>query len=153
MSVGLTLHFLTQNLRHPLIFQSSFTRCVIDAFGFDLSANVGTREGFQVYEDRDTFYTALQAFTQDGENIRFLSNIFYDGDGKIEAGFFVLTKKLLGRRVVGGHAGKNCSDRSRQRLWRNNWSRRRSTKSPHIQLIRASSSSLLQRQVVGYVGV
>lgn len=50
----------------------------------EYSANVGTSGGYPVYEDRDTFYTALTAFTDDADNVRFVSNIVYDDDGEIE---------------------------------------------------------------------
>lgn len=49
------------------------------------SGNVGTSGGYPVYEDRDTFYTALAAFTEDEDNVRFVSNIVYNDDGEIEA--------------------------------------------------------------------
>lgn len=49
------------------------------------STNVGTSGGYPVYVDRDTFYTALAAFTADEDNVRFLSDIVYNDDGRIEA--------------------------------------------------------------------
>lgn len=50
-----------------------------------ISANVGTSGGYQVYDDRDTFYAALVNFTEDEANVRFASNIVYNDDGEIEA--------------------------------------------------------------------
>ncbi|CBN79522.1 similar to Patched domain-containing protein 3 [Ectocarpus siliculosus] len=50
----------------------------------EYSTNVGTSGGYPVYEDRDTFYTALAEFTQDGDNSRFLSDFVYKTDGTIE---------------------------------------------------------------------
>eukprot|EP00752_Nemacystus_decipiens_P003669 g3381.t1 len=49
----------------------------------DLSTHMGASGGFPVYDDPDTFYTALSAFTQDGDNSRFESEIVYDTDGTI----------------------------------------------------------------------
>ena len=49
------------------------------------STNVGTSGGYPVYDDRDTFYTALAAFTADEDNVRFVSDIVYNDDGLIEA--------------------------------------------------------------------
>ena len=49
------------------------------------SANVGTSGRHSVYEDRETFYPALAAFTEDEDNVRFLSDIVYNDDGEIEA--------------------------------------------------------------------
>ncbi|CAM9351148.1 unnamed protein product, partial [Laminaria digitata] len=51
----------------------------------EYSANVGTSGGYPVYDDRDTFYTALAAFTADEDNARFVSDIVYNDDGDIEA--------------------------------------------------------------------
>ena len=50
-----------------------------------ISANVGTSGGYPVYEDRDTFYTALAEFTVDGDNERFQSDLAYNADGETEA--------------------------------------------------------------------
>eukprot|EP00904_Undaria_pinnatifida_P008217 jgi/Undpi1/4525/HiC_scaffold_18.g07879.m1 len=47
-------------------------------------SNVGTLGDYYVYEDRDTFYTALANFTADGENGRFVSDIIYNDDGRIQ---------------------------------------------------------------------
>lgn len=47
------------------------------------STHVGTSGGFPVYDDPDTFYTALSEFTQDGANSRFASGIIYETDGTI----------------------------------------------------------------------
>lgn len=66
-------------LTQPLLSEYTKRVCVF------ASANVGTSGGYPVYEDRDTFYTALAAFTDDEDNVRFVSNIVYDDDGQIEA--------------------------------------------------------------------
>lgn len=50
----------------------------------EYSANVGTSGGHAVYDDRDTFYPALAEFTEEGDNVRFLSDIVYADDGEIE---------------------------------------------------------------------
>lgn len=46
---------------------------------------MGTSGGYPVYEDRDTFYTALADFVVDGDNTRFQDDIVYKDDGEIEA--------------------------------------------------------------------
>lgn len=38
-----------------------------------------------MYEDRDTFYTALTAFLEDKNNTRFVSEIVYNDNGEIKA--------------------------------------------------------------------
>ncbi|CBJ26537.1 conserved unknown protein [Ectocarpus siliculosus] len=48
------------------------------------SANVGTSGGYPVYDDRDTFYTALSAFLADEDNARFLTDVIFDDDGLIK---------------------------------------------------------------------
>ncbi|CBJ26527.1 conserved unknown protein [Ectocarpus siliculosus] len=48
------------------------------------SANVGTSGGYPVYDDRDTFYTALSAFLEDEDNARFLEDVVFDDDGLIK---------------------------------------------------------------------
>lgn len=48
------------------------------------SANVGTSGGYSVYDDRTTFYAALAAFLEDGDNSRFVSDIVYTGDEEIK---------------------------------------------------------------------
>lgn len=45
---------------------------------------MGTLGDYYVYEDRDTFYTALANFTADGDNGRFVSDIIYNDDGQIQ---------------------------------------------------------------------
>lgn len=54
-------------------------------FVFVFSANVGTSSGHSVYEDRDTFYTALTAFLEEEDNTRFVSDIVYNDNGEIKA--------------------------------------------------------------------
>ena len=49
------------------------------------STNVGTSGVNPVYDDRNTFYTALAAFVADEDNMDFASDIVYNDDGKIEA--------------------------------------------------------------------
>ncbi|CAM9391119.1 unnamed protein product [Ectocarpus sp. 12 AP-2014] len=48
------------------------------------SANVGSSGGYQVYDDRDTFYTALSAFLADEDNARFLTDVIFDDEGLIK---------------------------------------------------------------------
>ncbi|CAM9359742.1 unnamed protein product, partial [Ectocarpus fasciculatus] len=48
------------------------------------STNVGTSGGFPVYDDRDTFYTALSAFLGDEDNARFLADVVFDDEGLIK---------------------------------------------------------------------
>ncbi|CAM9737467.1 unnamed protein product [Ectocarpus sp. 13 AM-2016] len=48
------------------------------------SANVGTSAGYPVYDDRDTFYTALSAFLEDEDNARFLADVVFDDEGLIK---------------------------------------------------------------------
>ncbi|CAM9198844.1 unnamed protein product, partial [Ectocarpus sp. 12 AP-2014] len=48
------------------------------------SANVGTSGGYPVYDDRDTFYTALSAFLEDEDNARFLEDVIFNDDGLIK---------------------------------------------------------------------
>ncbi|CAM9850692.1 unnamed protein product, partial [Ectocarpus sp. 12 AP-2014] len=48
------------------------------------SANVGTSGGYPVYDDRDTFYTALSAFLADEDNARFLEDVVFDDEGLIK---------------------------------------------------------------------
>ncbi|CAM9260832.1 unnamed protein product [Ectocarpus sp. 13 AM-2016] len=48
------------------------------------SANVGTSGGYPVYDDRDTFYTALSAFLADEDNARFLTDVIFDDEGLIK---------------------------------------------------------------------
>lgn len=38
-----------------------------------------------MYADRDTFYSALAAFTADEANVRFVPDIVYNDDGEIQA--------------------------------------------------------------------
>lgn len=49
-----------------------------------ISNNFGTVGDFYESARRDTFYQALTKFTQDGENVRFLSNLVFAEDGTIE---------------------------------------------------------------------
>lgn len=55
-----------------------------------ISLHASTFQDYPVYEDRDTFYPALAAFVQDGDNARFLSDIRYDEDGVIAVRAFGL---------------------------------------------------------------
>ncbi|CAM9506157.1 unnamed protein product [Ectocarpus sp. 12 AP-2014] len=48
------------------------------------SANVGTSGGYPVYDDRDTFYTALSAFLEDEDNARFVPDVIFDDEGLIK---------------------------------------------------------------------
>ncbi|CBJ26534.1 conserved unknown protein [Ectocarpus siliculosus] len=48
------------------------------------SANIGTSGGYPVYDDRDTFYTALSAFLADEDNARFLADVVFDDEGIIK---------------------------------------------------------------------
>ncbi|CAN0008284.1 unnamed protein product [Ectocarpus sp. 12 AP-2014] len=48
------------------------------------SANVGTSGSYPVYDDRDTFYTALSAFLEDEDNARFLADVVFDDEGLIK---------------------------------------------------------------------
>ncbi|CAM9835466.1 unnamed protein product [Ectocarpus sp. 12 AP-2014] len=48
------------------------------------SANVATSGGYPVYDDRDTFYTALSAFLEDEDNGRFLEDVVFDDEGLIK---------------------------------------------------------------------
>ena len=50
---------------------------------------MGTLGDYYVYEDRDTFYTALANFTADGDNGRFVSDIIYNDDGQIQVRFLI----------------------------------------------------------------
>lgn len=54
----------------------------------DISLYAGTVRDYPVYEDRDTFYAALAAFTDDGDNARFASDIRYNDDGEIGVSTF-----------------------------------------------------------------
>ena len=60
------------------------TRCPPQYALHARSANVGSSGGYPVYEDRDTFYTALSEFIQDGENARFQSDLVFKDDETIE---------------------------------------------------------------------
>eukprot|EP00903_Cladosiphon_okamuranus_P010290 g9741.t1 len=53
------------------------------ANGTDHSTHVSASGGFPVYDDPNTFYTALSDFTRDGDNSRFDSEIVYEADGTI----------------------------------------------------------------------
>lgn len=61
-----------------------------------------------MYEDRATFYTALSAFLEDGENTRFESDVVFNDDGTI----------LVSRRQPHTHtdssAGFNVAGESRE---------------------------------------
>ncbi|CAN0345752.1 unnamed protein product, partial [Ectocarpus sp. 8 AP-2014] len=48
------------------------------------SANIGTSGGYPVYDDRDTFYTALSVFLADEDNARFLADVVFDDKGIIK---------------------------------------------------------------------
>ncbi|CAM9359667.1 unnamed protein product, partial [Ectocarpus fasciculatus] len=48
------------------------------------SANVGTSGGYPVYDDRNSFYTALSAFLEDEDNARFLTEVIFDDEGLIK---------------------------------------------------------------------
>lgn len=48
------------------------------------SANIGSSGAYPVYEDPDTFYTALNDFLDDSSNARFESEIIFDDDGLIK---------------------------------------------------------------------
>lgn len=63
---------------------------------FPVSGSVGTSGGYAVYEDRQTFYTALAEFVEDGVNARFQSDLVYNDDGEIEAslGTTITLKKM-----------------------------------------------------------
>ncbi|CAN0269125.1 unnamed protein product, partial [Ascophyllum nodosum] len=50
----------------------------------DYSINLGTSGGYQVYEDRDTFYPAVGDFLEDGDNQRFQDDIVFKSDGSVE---------------------------------------------------------------------
>ncbi|CAM9170392.1 unnamed protein product, partial [Ectocarpus sp. 8 AP-2014] len=48
------------------------------------SANVGTSGSYPVYDDRDTFYTALSAFLEDEDNARFVPDVVFNDEGLIK---------------------------------------------------------------------
>lgn len=51
---------------------------------------MGTSTGYAVYDDRATFYSALAAFLEDGDNSRFVSDIVYTDNEDIKVGIHPL---------------------------------------------------------------
>ena len=74
--------------------------CRVDAIVVP-SANVGTSGGYGVYDDREPFYPALTEFVEEGDNVRFLSDIVYMDDGEIEVSVRVLCFRDLPHRRGG----------------------------------------------------
>ena len=60
--------------------------------------NIGSVYGFKVYNDRSTFYSALAAFTSDGDSAAYLADLSFSESGEIEVGFPVA---VAGRGGVG----------------------------------------------------
>ncbi|CAM9459613.1 unnamed protein product, partial [Scytosiphon promiscuus] len=50
----------------------------------DYSANVGMSDGYPVYDDPDTFYTALSEFMEEDDSATYLSDVIFNDEGTIE---------------------------------------------------------------------
>ena len=70
-----------------------------------ISLHANTFQDYPVYDDRETFYTALTAFMEDGENARFLSDIRYDDNGVIVVSVFGHDLALVSVQISGAESG------------------------------------------------